>query len=171
MKKNHTKLYTGILIAIFFTVVATFFTYAKEENTINNLRNNAEKQIPLQSFPVPEKLAPIKETINTVETKPQQAETKGISQSVTVLAGGVTLKLPFSPPAIFYDALLQAKNEGKMQFSGKEYPGLGFFVTDIGTLHSGDRKDLLYYINGKEANVGVSSYILKDGDIVEWKLE
>jgi len=30
---------------------------------------------------------------------------------------------------------------------------------------------LLYYINGKEASVGVSTYKPKNGDIIEWKLK
>ncbi len=93
------------------------------------------------------------------------------SQSVTILAGKIKADLSVPADTFLYNALLQAKNAGTMEFSGKNYPGLGFFVTDIGTLHSGNGKNLLYYINGKEATVGVSSHKLKDGDIVEWKLE
>lgn len=92
-------------------------------------------------------------------------------QSVTILAGDVTAHLQVSPNTIFYDALMQAKNSGMIMFSGKNYIGLGFFVTDIGTLRAGDGKNLLYYVNGKEADVGVSSYTLEDGDVIEWKLE
>lgn len=93
------------------------------------------------------------------------------NNSVTVSIGKETLNLSIPSNTIFYDALLQAKNAGKIQFSGKNYTGLGFFITDIGSLHSGNGKNLLYYINGKEATVGVSSYTLKNGDIIEWKLE
>jgi hypothetical protein len=89
----------------------------------------------------------------------------------TVSVGNTTIYLSFTPNTVFYDALLREKNAGKITFSGRNYPGLGFFVTDIGTLHSGDGKNLLYYINGKEATVGVSLYKLKDGDIIEWKLK
>ena len=93
------------------------------------------------------------------------------TESATVLTGEATLRLLFSPNTTFYDALIQAKNSGQIEFAGKNYPGLGFFVTDIGTLRAGGRKSLLYYINGKEATVGVSSYTLVGGDIIEWKLE
>ena len=70
-----------------------------------------------------------------------------------------------------YDALSSAGDNGQVVFSGKSYPMLGFFVNDIGSLHNGNGKYLFYYINGKEASVGVSSYIPKDGDVVEWKLK
>ena len=93
------------------------------------------------------------------------------TESATILAGNKKTYLSFSSNALLYDVLVQEKNAGKIIFSGKNYPGLGFFVTDIDSLHSGNGKDLLYYINGKEASVGISTYILKDGDIIEWKLE
>jgi hypothetical protein len=93
------------------------------------------------------------------------------TESATILAGDMVAHLLFSPGILLYDALKQEKDTGLMPFSGKNYSGLGFFLTDIGSLHSVPGKNLLYYINGKEATVGISSYTLKDGDIVEWKLE
>ncbi len=113
---------------------------------------------------------------SVIETKtPTQTQAKPVPkediEKITVIAGTEKINLSVAPNTIFYDALVQAKNAGKIEFFGKNYTGLGFFVTDIGTLHSGNGKDLLYYINGKEASVGVSSYTLKDGDVIEWKLE
>ena len=93
------------------------------------------------------------------------------TNSVTVSAGNIKINLSFSLNTSLYNILEKAKKNNKIDFNGKNYPGLGFFVTDVGTLHSGDGKNLLYYINGKEAKVGVSSYILNDGDIIEWKLK
>ncbi|MEK7539404.1 MAG: DUF4430 domain-containing protein [Patescibacteria group bacterium] len=93
------------------------------------------------------------------------------NESITILVGQTTAHLSVLPNTFLYDALIQAKNAGKISFSGKNYPGLGFFVTDIGTLHSSNGKNLIYYINGQEAMVGVSSYILKGGDIILWELK
>ena len=87
------------------------------------------------------------------------------------ISDSIISPVKFAPNTLLYDALVQEEKEGRIDFSGKMYPNLGFFVTDIGTLHSGNGKNLIYYINGKEAAVGVSSYKLKDGDIIEWKLE
>lgn len=97
-------------------------------------------------------------------------------------------QIPFSKRAIFkvgedeftiqvsehttvYDAMNDLMSEGKMTFEGKDYPGLGFFVTQINSLVSGDGKNLMYYINNKEASLGVSTYVIKEGDIIEWKLK
>jgi hypothetical protein len=93
------------------------------------------------------------------------------TETITVVAGQDKISLSVTPDTTFYDALVQARTEGKISFAGKNYPALGFFLTDIESLHAGKGKDLLYYVNGKEATVGVSKYVLKDGDILEWKLE
>lgn len=105
----------------------------------------------------------------TFEIPQVQSGTENVS--VTVIAGKISFHLSAHSPISLYNALTLAKENNQIKFSGKMYPSLGFFVTDIGTLHSGSGKNLLYYINGEEATVGVSAYALKDGDIVEWKLK
>ena len=90
--------------------------------------------------------------------------------SITMVITGVGTGIPLIENAPLYDSLVAAQKSGLITFTGREYSGLGFFVTDIGTLHGGDGKNLLYYINGKEASVGVSTYIPKNGDVVEWRL-
>ncbi len=168
MSKNQKKLYIGIFIVIFFTVFVSFI-YRKEKTSKIEIITTNKSDIQETEVPSPE----IKtQTINTTtkESGDQQNPEEN-NQSVTVLAGETTIRLSFSDDTTFYNALVQAKNTSQIEFSGKNYPGLGFFVTNIGTLHSGNGKHLLYYINGKEATVGVSSYTLKDGDIIEWKLE
>ena len=106
---------------------------------------------------------------NSVPLFDQGGARSGNFASATLSAGNVKIKI--SAGTSLYDALTEVRKENKIEFSGRDYPGLGFFVTDIGTLHAGDGKYLFYYINGKEASVGVSSYKLKDGDIIEWKLK
>ena len=98
-------------------------------------------------------------------------EAREETTSFTVVVSGETIPLSVRTRTSLYDALLLAKENKQIIFSGKNYPVLGFFVTDIGSLHTGDGKNLIYYINNKEANVGVSSYLPKDGDIILWKLE
>ena len=173
MSKNQKNIYRKIFITIFLGVIIIFFlTWRKNPKVttpIIEITANTDSATPSL------KLKSEIETQTTKSVTEQKTESpKNIeenNQSVTILAGGTTVYLSFLPNTIFYDALVQGKNENKISFSGKNYPGLGFFVTDIGTLHAGSGKHLLYYINGKEATVGVSSYTLKDGNIIEWKLE
>ena len=91
--------------------------------------------------------------------------------SVTIIAGDQKANLEVVRGMSLYDALVLAKENEDISFSGKNYSGLGFFVTDIGSLHSAYGTHLFYSINSSEASVGVSSYILKNGDIIEWKLK
>ncbi|MFA6076813.1 MAG: DUF4430 domain-containing protein [Candidatus Paceibacterota bacterium] len=170
MKKHNKKIYTGIFIVIIIFLLSIFFTitsFGKKENIVTTPNPLLHKEGVQATSDKPKAQNP--PLLNQGGARGGNSSSPQNSQSVTVLAGDTTIYL--QPGIIFYDALIQAKNTGKITFSGKNYPGLGFFVTDIGTLHMGNGKNLLYYVNGKEANVGVSSYTLKEGDVIEWKLE
>jgi hypothetical protein len=103
---------------------------------------------------------------------PTTQSTSAVPHAQATLIAGITpISLPFTPGETLIQALTDARTGGTLQFTGKEYPDLGFFVTSIGSLKAGDGKNLLYYINGKEATVGVSTYVLASGDVIEWKLK
>lgn len=53
----------------------------------------------------------------------------------------------------------------------QDYGGdLGIFITEIEGKKNGENGNYWqYFINGKYANIGVSNYILKQGDIIEWR--
>jgi hypothetical protein len=89
----------------------------------------------------------------------------------TLVAGEITVVLPIGKGETLSVLLSTAQKNGVLSLRGKTYPGLGFFVTDIGTLHQGAGKFLVYYVNGVSASVGASTYIPKNGDHIEWKLE
>lgn len=168
MNKHNKKLYTVLLILIIFLFSAFWAIsyFQKKENAITTPSKSNAVNPPLLSqggIGSGNSLEP--------KTIPKNTETQKNKESITILAGDTTAHLLVAPNTLFYNALVEGKNADKITFSGKNYPGLGFFVTEIGTLRAGDGKNLLYYINGKEATVGVSSYTLKDGDIIEWKLE
>jgi len=175
MPKNKKKLFIGIFISSVFLIASVFAIISRnpeeeifsqspeEENIWREATGEGVPSQPLELMNLKGRDG-VKEPLEKMFSSPEIA-------SATILAGEITTNISFSPDTLFYDALVEARNSGQIELEGKNYPGLGFFVTDIGTLHSGNGKYLLYYINGKEATVGVSSYILKDGDILEWKLE
>ena len=47
----------------------------------------------------------------------------------------------------------------------------GYFVTSIDGVTGNGPKYWTFYVNGKEASVGASSYITKSSDKITWKLE
>jgi hypothetical protein len=57
------------------------------------------------------------------------------------------------------------------QVQTQEYKGLGEFVQGIdGTVPAKD-EFWSFYVSGKQAQVGASAYITKNGELIEWKLE
>jgi len=53
----------------------------------------------------------------------------------------------------------------------KDYSGIGKFVETIDGVKPDSKHFWAFYVNGKSSNVGASSYVLKNGDKIEWKLE
>ena len=67
-------------------------------------------------------------------------------------------------------ALDLLKKISKVQMKGE---GANAFITSINGRAADDIKKEFwaFYINGKQAEVGAGSYVLKDNDKIEWKLE
>lgn len=50
-------------------------------------------------------------------------------------------------------------------------PGLGEFVESIDGIKPEKDQFWAFYVNGKSSTVGASQYVMKNGDLIEWKLE
>jgi hypothetical protein len=48
---------------------------------------------------------------------------------------------------------------------------LGEYVTSINGNDGGGSKYWIFYVNGKEAQVGAGAYVTHNGDTIEWKLQ
>ncbi|KKR70662.1 MAG: hypothetical protein UU13_C0002G0007 [Candidatus Nomurabacteria bacterium GW2011_GWB1_40_7] len=70
-----------------------------------------------------------------------------------------------------YDFMDKLRDEGKINFTEKTYAGMGKFIVSINGVKSNGAENWIYYVNGKEAQVGVSNYKIKAGDLVSWKYE
>lgn len=77
------------------------------------------------------------------------------------------------PESSVYDALFKLNAEKKIQVTFKSYSGLGYFVDEINGVKSDKLrgKYWIYYINGVKAQTGISTYIIKSGDVIIWKFE
>lgn len=75
--------------------------------------------------------------------------------------------------ATAYDLLVTAQKKGIITFTGRQFSGVGFFVESINGLKQDGNKRMywIYSVNGEKAHVGVSSYVLHDGDHVTWRYE
>jgi len=56
------------------------------------------------------------------------------------------------------------------QIDTKLYNGIGEMVLSIDGIKPDSKHYWEFFVNGKSSNVGPSSYVLKNGDKIEWKL-
>jgi hypothetical protein len=71
-----------------------------------------------------------------------------------------------------YDLMIELQNNNiNFSFQGKNFPSLGFFVDEINGIKGKPGAYWLYYINNKKAETGITNYILKNGDIINWVQE
>ncbi len=72
-----------------------------------------------------------------------------------------------------YDLMVKLQKEQKINFFGQWFGDLGFFVEQINNIKN-DKKNgyfWFFYINNKLSPVGISNYILKNNDLIEWRYE
>lgn len=111
------------------------------------------------------------------ETRPApqpQEETKIPTISANLIINEETYALSLPEQSSVYDLMEKAREVHGILFGGREYTGIGFFVDEINGVKNnegGNSKYWIYSINGQKAQVGISQYILQDGDIISWNYE
>lgn len=152
-----------ILVSLLFLVVFLFSFYFKKDEVI--ILNDLPKEEVKNIIATPKIISDIKEDkefnqINKIES------------FVSLIIFENKYKVSFSEGDTVYSIMmkLQKENSVNFEFKYKEYPSLGVFVYEINGIENGDGKYWFYYVNDKEATVGVSKYLLKEGDVISWKL-
>lgn len=93
---------------------------------------------------------------------------------LTLVINETSYPIEILPGQTVYDCLQTAQNQGRIQFSAREYGGdLGYLVEEINGVKNSvrDKKYWIYYINNQKATVGVSNYKPIAHDIISWKYE
>lgn len=93
--------------------------------------------------------------------------------TISLEVPGKTVDVGVREKGSVYDMLVAGQKEGLITFSGRQFSGVGFFVEEIDGRRQDGRKGLywIYAVNGVKANVGVSSYVLKEDDRVTFTYE
>jgi hypothetical protein len=120
-----------------------------------------------------------KQNISSVEKLPPpslpliKGEEKGGGQSIeTVLEiNGVKYEDEIAGKTSIYDFMSKLQAEGKIKFTEKNYVGMGEFIVSINGVANNQKQSWIYYVNGKEASIGISNYKINGGDVVSWKYE
>ncbi len=91
--------------------------------------------------------------------------------SVPKLINNIEYKNTIVGETSVYDFMSKLQSEGKINFTEKNYAGMGKFIDSINGIKNNGNENWIYYVNGVEAQVGVSNYKIKVGDVVSWKYE
>lgn len=82
-------------------------------------------------------------------------------------------KVEFQPGDTVFDALVEVTRENKIHMEFSENPVLkSTYIEGIANIYEfdcGERSGWTYLVNGKGVGVGSSSYVLSDGDVIEWR--
>lgn len=144
-------------------IITGGFLFFKTEKVVDVVKTETVSSTSVTNLPVEPKKEDIKKTTGFVENNEWLSATisiDGYSQVIKFLEGDTLL-----------DAMTRAMGNSQFSFFGKEFYGIGFFVDQINKKKSENSYSWIYYINGKQASVGVSTYKVASGDQIEWKYE
>lgn len=92
---------------------------------------------------------------------------------VKLEVGDKKYEAKIKPNSTAYDLMKNLQATQGLKFSAKEYAGMGALVEEINGVKNDIKanKFWIFYINGESSPVGVSSYVLKNNDVINWKFE
>lgn len=121
-------------------------------------------------------LTSLAEVINQT-TQPQVAgiETAKIERQATVRVifnKNLVLEdvLIFSDDTNAYELLTRLLNQNEIEYEVTQYD-FGVFVNSIGDLESNTQNSWIYSVNDESAQVAADTYLVSDGDTIEWKFK
>ena len=145
---KNKKLKTLIPIFLILILVISIFFILKNKSKVKEI-NTAES--PLSNLPLTKVEKEINGPILEIDNKKYQSK---IKEEISIA-----------------DFMEKLKREGKINYKDKNYVGMGKFIEEINGIKNSGEENWIYYVNGKKANIGVSNYKIRSGDIVSWKYE
>lgn len=103
------------------------------------------------------------------ESKTIIKESQTIPVAITV--GQKSYTVSIVPNTNLLGVMKKLQKEQDFTFTTKTFSGLGEFVESINGIANNSNQYWMYYIDGNLANIGVSQYTPKAGDIIVWKFE
>ena len=101
---------------------------------------------------------------NTVVVSDKQTFFRLKLVTATVRIAATSFQVPIGQT--LFEAM---KSVPSFSFNSQLYNGLGQFITGINGKQKGGGSNWFLYVNGQSATVGSSQYILKKGDVIEWR--
>jgi hypothetical protein len=107
--------------------------------------------------------------LNTQENQNTVAENLTVPFTLTISGEKYTSNV--RPQTSLYDAMQALSQQGTISFSATYYDGIGYFIDEIDGIQNGNGKYWFFYVNGESSTVGVSSYIIRPHDNIEWRFK
>lgn len=127
-------------------------------------------------IPIKQTISSNPETATTTEIKPisetnssQNPVKKEIRITLKTKDTIYTASVPTNSSV--YDAMNIISSTTSFRFKAKYYSGLGYFIQEVNEITNLNGTYWTLYINGLYSTKGASQYVLKNGDIIEWKFE
>ena len=166
MKIQKRHIIIGSLSLLMIMIIYTLFFKQKELSLLVPYEKNyTEIKVESKTEPI------IREKVSQPVSKAQPVQ--GVKISLNVLDNKyITETKEGSSLFEVMEEIKKESVEGKIfDFKYKETSGLGNFITEINGNKGTPGRYWIYYVNGKLGSVGVSNYIVKEGDIINWTQE
>lgn len=107
---------------------------------------------------------------STTNASPNKAATQATSTAAFTI-GERSYTVAVRPGETVMDAMRALQSSGNLAFTGKDYPGMGFFVESINGKKNSNTLYWMLYVNGKSSDAGASQTTIHSGDVIEWRYE
>ncbi len=190
MPKNklslHLTLFFILLCATAFFGYQSFYVEKSSDKQVEINNNNSVTNNDIETnnkvTTTEDKIIPNKEqqtstlVQETVTTSIQaiSEEHKQLPYSATITVNQKNYTVDFEKEGtILKDLLDKLQTESDFTFSGINYSGLGFFITEINGIKNDNKqgKYWVYYLNGQSAQAGISVQKINSGDNIKWSYE
>ena len=164
MKNKERKILIGILIIIGIIFVFLFFNKKKEVEVV----------VPFEQNYTENKIGPVvqvKDQKNNEIRTIQNEESIKVTLSVLDKKYDIQVKEGSTVFEMMNALEKQSSEDNLFSFKYTNNFSMGSFITEINGIKGLPGKYWIYYVNDKLASVGVSKYVLKEGDIINWKNE
>ncbi|HAE36971.1 MAG: hypothetical protein UR85_C0009G0021 [Candidatus Nomurabacteria bacterium GW2011_GWF2_35_66] len=171
MKTKEQKiLIGGLVILLIFIISFLYLNFnSKESFVIDTFKKDAQ----IENLPEPPSTKEAVKVEKVLQIESKALSVNMIKVSLNVFDKKYEVETKEGTSVFEMMKILEEKSTplNTFSFQYKEVSGLGSFITEINGVKGTPGKYWMYYVNDKLASVGVSQYILKDGDIINWKNE
>jgi hypothetical protein len=175
--KQHKYFILAFLVFAVLAVVSGYQSFKISNNKfeIPNININSNNQLTNTSTSI--NINPANTTTQSTTNPSTPQTTIPSTTSETVEQLNYTIEVNdykfLTATSTVYELMMHASADSRRPFgfTTKHFPGMGEFVEEINGVKNDSQtgKYLVYYINGKSAQAGISVQLIKPNDIIEWK--